>query len=517
MNNGSENEPRKVGIWVRVSTEQQVLDEAPEVHEFRARAYAESRGWDVHRVYRLDAVSGKTIINHPTTKEMLKAVENGEIDALVFSKTARLARNTKELLEIADIFNSFGADLVSLQENIDTSSPAGKMFFTLIGAVGEWERNETSARVKAALVSRAKMGLPSGGRPPYGYHWVDKTLVPNLDEAPIRKLAYELFLEHGHKLTVAKELNKRGFRTRSGNNWGYTSIHNILVDTTAKGIREVNKRIAVPKGNKRFKDQSEWITFPVEPIVDPKTWEEVNRLIETNRNKSPLHRRGRKPKNLFAGKLFCGRCGGSQKLYARTGMDKYCCYKCNLKIQKDAIEAIFVEELKSILLDEDKLAEYADTSEEKAREKAKLIRSLEAERSKAQARMDILLELYQERALDVEMFKQQCKPLETRILQIGKEIPKLDQERRILLADRNNQQAFKNEGIALADKWPSMTEPQKRRLVDLIFNKVTVLEDRVNYELTINPADYCKKSKKWSGRQDSNLRLLRPKRSALPS
>lgn len=91
MRKGSENEPRKVGIWVRVSTEQQVLDEAPEVHEFRARAYAESRGWDVHRVYRLDAVSGKTIINHPITKEMLKAVEDSEIEALVFSKTARLS------------------------------------------------------------------------------------------------------------------------------------------------------------------------------------------------------------------------------------------------------------------------------------------------------------------------------------------------------------------------------------------------------------------------------------------
>jgi len=48
----------KAGIWIRVSTEDQVRGESPEHHEARARAYAESKGWDIETVYRLDGVSG---------------------------------------------------------------------------------------------------------------------------------------------------------------------------------------------------------------------------------------------------------------------------------------------------------------------------------------------------------------------------------------------------------------------------------------------------------------------------
>ncbi len=115
---------KEVGVWVRVSTEDQVRGESPEHHEKRARAYAEAKGWRVVELYLLGAVSGKAVIAHPEAQRMLADVKSGRITALVFSKLARLARNTKELLEFAELFRRSGADLVSLQEAIDTSSPA---------------------------------------------------------------------------------------------------------------------------------------------------------------------------------------------------------------------------------------------------------------------------------------------------------------------------------------------------------------------------------------------------------
>lgn len=51
-----DNDPKRVGIWIRVSTEDQVRGESPETHERRARAYAESRDWNIVEVYRLDAI-----------------------------------------------------------------------------------------------------------------------------------------------------------------------------------------------------------------------------------------------------------------------------------------------------------------------------------------------------------------------------------------------------------------------------------------------------------------------------
>jgi site-specific DNA recombinase len=474
---------KNIGIWIRVSTEMQVQDDSPEHHEKRAKNYAEAKGWNVITVYRLDALSGKSIMDYSETKRMLKDIKSGVITGIIFSKLARLARNTKELLEISDIFRNNNADLISLAEAIDTSTPAGRLFFTVIAAMAQWEREEIADRVAASVPVRAKMGKPLGGAAPFGYAWEGKELVLNEKEAPIRKLMYELYKKTKRIKATATELNNAGYRTRNGSKFTGTTVERLLTDPIAKGKRRANYTKSTGEGKKWvIKPESEWIEIQCPAIVSEGLWNECNAILD----KSVTRRIANGPRAVFllSGFVYCS-CG--KKMYVYNNNKDYKCTPCKRKITVEDLDDIYHNLLKSFLLVDSSANSIAEKSELLLSEKQLLLSTVKEEYTKLKKRLEIQWNLRVDGELSKEDFQQFYQPAQEQLRQMEEQIPDMEAEIDFLKIQYLSSDVVMNEAKDLYNNWANLPFEGKRSIVETITDRIDVQKDAINIALAYLP------------------------------
>jgi DNA invertase Pin-like site-specific DNA recombinase len=155
-----EERVKKCALYARVSTpdqhvENQLLD---------LRKLAAQRGFEIVREYNDRGISGSKA-KRPGLDTMLADARRGEFSVVCCAAFDRIARSTKNFLEIVDELHELGVEFISAREAIDTSGPMGRMFITLIGSIAELERSLIVERIRAGM-RRAKLEGQRLGRAP---------------------------------------------------------------------------------------------------------------------------------------------------------------------------------------------------------------------------------------------------------------------------------------------------------------------------------------------------------------
>jgi DNA invertase Pin-like site-specific DNA recombinase len=151
----------RVAIYARCST---ISGQDPTMQTRELREYAVRRGWTVAGEYVDIGISG-TKEKRPELDRLMHDAHRRHFDAVVVWKFDRFARSVSHLLRALETFKTQGIEFISFSEQLDTSTPAGKLVFTVLGAVAELERSLIVERVRAGMRNARAKGKQIG-RPP---------------------------------------------------------------------------------------------------------------------------------------------------------------------------------------------------------------------------------------------------------------------------------------------------------------------------------------------------------------
>jgi DNA invertase Pin-like site-specific DNA recombinase len=218
---------RRVVAYVRVSTEKQATEgNSLEAQQARLTSYAAAFGYEIMSV-EVDANESAGTLERPGLKRALARLDADECEGLLVAKLDRLTRNVGDLCHLVSAyFRDGGHSLLSVGEQIDTQSAAGRMMLNMLTVIGQWEREAIGERTSAVMQHMKSQGMFTGGWPPFGYR-VDEE--GNLVEQPFEQekiaLAGAMRREGISLRAVAAAL---GPNPRTGKAFGVTQIVRML-------------------------------------------------------------------------------------------------------------------------------------------------------------------------------------------------------------------------------------------------------------------------------------------------
>lgn len=321
-----------IAAYTRVSSDIQAEQGTIQSQIDLARAWITAQG-HTPELYVDDGVTGmRELRDRPEGARLLADAAAHKFDRVIVYKLDRLGRgdDARNVLNAVYGLRDLGVAVVSLTESIDTSTPAGELFLTMLAGFASFDRKVFLERSRLGTERIAKMGKYVGGVVPYGYRVQDGYLVPSDDPIPgldmseveVIRLIYRLSAEDGWScIRIADYLHGLGVPTRytldgkkiatgkrtvtTANVWSAGRIRNMLVEPVYRGEHHFGRRSKKPR---------EIIIRTVPALVSEETWHAAQQTLTQNRLdgvRTPVR------EYLLRGLLVCGTCG---RRYTGTAM-----------------------------------------------------------------------------------------------------------------------------------------------------------------------------------------------------
>ena len=311
--------------YIRVSDLSQVEGHSLDAQERLILELCRNRGWEPVMVYREEGKSAHTdsIRKRPAFRQLLEDAGKGDFDVVVVHTLDRWARNLRVMLEGFGILARNNVGLVSITENIDYSTPHGKMATQMLGSVAEFFSEALSTHVKKGIDERARQGLHLGSIP-FGYEscWRESKGERKLlcrpehlgavhvhrDEGPaVRKLFSRYASGSVTLATLASWLNDEGFRTRNtkklpDGNGGHSSGPRLFTNASVRNI------LHNPFYTGRVRHKDQLLPGVHEALVSDDLFQTVQEAMRRNSGRSrTLHARPER-EYLLKGLIHCAHC-----------------------------------------------------------------------------------------------------------------------------------------------------------------------------------------------------------------
>lgn len=263
----------RCAIYTRKSTEEGLEQDFNSLDAQReaCEAYIKSQiheGWVLlDKQYNDGGYSGGTM-DRPAFKELLKDIENDEIDIVVVYKVDRLTRSLMDFSKIIDVFDNHNASFVSITQHFNTTTSMGRLTLNILLSFAQFEREVTGERIRDKFEASRKKGLWLSGTCPYGYEKDEHHMLhPQQPYADNVRIIYESYLEIKNVLKLKKYLAEQKILTRSGKELAKGSLYHILSNKVYLG--------KITHKNKEYDGQHE-------PIISEELFNNVQNLLKAN-------------------------------------------------------------------------------------------------------------------------------------------------------------------------------------------------------------------------------------------